>query len=102
MAHKLPNCLVCCKKGRRERGIQKARAALDKELDVLELVKSMRFFRMAIKRLLSADEINKLKEQSQFETICPDGEAKFVASQIYGQGEDTTNHRSRSSSLDVT
>ena len=77
VADKFPKCLVCCKKGRRKRGIQKARAALEKEIDVLELVKSMRFFRMAIKRLLSKDEISKLKERSQFFTIDPDDEGEI-------------------------
>ena len=77
VADKFPKCLVCWKKGRRKRGIQKARAALEKEIDVLELVKSMRFFRMAIKRLLSKDEISKLKERSQFFTINPDDEGEI-------------------------
>ena len=72
VAEKLPNCLVCCKSDRRQRAIKKARATLEKELDVLELVKSMRFFRMAIKRLLTTEEINELNENSQFLTINPD------------------------------
>ena len=60
----LPCFKVCCKKPRRQRGIQKARKALEKEIDVLELVKSMRFFRLAIKGLLSPAEIVKLEGQS--------------------------------------
>ena len=43
-----------------------ARAALKKEMDVLELVKSIRFFRKGFEHLLSADEIRRLEESSEY------------------------------------
>ena len=56
----LPSRLVCCKKTKRQRVIKKARVALSEEMDILELVKSMRFLKLAFKRLLPDEEINKL------------------------------------------
>ena len=62
----IPTCLVCCKKPKRYRAIQKARAALVKEIDVLELVKSIRFFKKGFEHLLSSDELRRLEETSEY------------------------------------
>ena len=62
----IPACLVCCKKPKRQIAIQKARAALEKEMDVLQLVKSIRFFKKGFEHLLSADELRMLEESSEY------------------------------------
>ena len=35
----MPKKLVCCKKSRKERGIEKAIRELDKETDIIEMIK---------------------------------------------------------------
>ena len=54
MIDTLPSCLVCCKKSQQQRRIQRARESLEQEMDILELVKTVRFFKMAVKMLLSS------------------------------------------------
>ena len=56
--------------------IQKAREGLEKEIDILQLVKSMRVQKMAMKRLIPAEEMIKLEERSQYFTIYPDAEGE--------------------------
>ena len=40
----IPSCLLCCRKTRRWRGIDKARKVLDAELNIIDIVKSRRYF----------------------------------------------------------
>ena len=48
----LPRKLVCCKKKSKQVAMEKARAALRKEVDIVRLIRSRRFFHMAFKHLL--------------------------------------------------
>ena len=43
-------------------------------MDVLELVKAVRFFKKGFKRLLSPKELRRLRESSEYYTINPDVE----------------------------
>ena len=45
-------------------------------MDVIQLIKSIRFFRMGFEHLLSADELKMLEESSEYLTICSDGGAE--------------------------
>ena len=47
--------MICCKLNREERAFEKAREKLEKELNMLELLKSLRYHDLALKKLLSAD-----------------------------------------------
>ena len=49
-----------------------ARAALAHEVDIIEIIKSRRFFHMAFRHLLSRKERMRLKELSRYYTIDPD------------------------------
>ena len=70
----LPKRMICCKKTRRQIGLEQARASLDKEIDIIDMIKSRRFFYMAFQRLLSASEIKQLEERSLYKTIDPNRE----------------------------
>ena len=39
MIDSLPNRLKCCKESRRDRAIKKAVSAMDKEIDIIEIIK---------------------------------------------------------------
>ena len=60
----LPSCLTCCKKSRQQIRIQKAREVLEEEMDIMELVKAIRFQRMAFHHLLSPRKIKQLEKDS--------------------------------------
>ena len=68
----LPARLVCCKRTRKERGIQLAQDAMDREIDIIELIKSQRYFKLVIKHLLSPEMRMKIKERSRYIRIDPD------------------------------
>ena len=67
----------CCKPDRLERGFEKAREDLLKEINIIEIVKSRRFFNKAIKLLLSKKKRMELKERSRYIPIDPDDENKI-------------------------
>ena len=45
----LPRRLVCCKKSRKERAIAKAIKEMDDEIDIIEMIKSRRYFKEALR-----------------------------------------------------
>ena len=68
----LPGCLRCCKESRQERAIKKAITEMDQEIDIIEMIKSRRFYKMAFRKLLSDKERMDLKERSRYIMIDPD------------------------------
>ena len=49
--------------------MQKARESLEKEIDIIEMIRSRRFVNMALKHLLDANLFKELKEKSKFVQI---------------------------------
>ena len=47
---------------------------MDREIDIIEMIKSRRFFHLAIHKLLSHKERVDLKERSRYSLIDPDTE----------------------------
>ena len=45
---------------------------MDDEIDIIEMIKSRRYFNLALKKLLSTTERVKLKEQSRYLCIDPE------------------------------
>ena len=72
--HILPKKLVCCKKNRKERAIAKAIKEMDDEIDIIEMIKSRRFFKKAFRELMTAEKRMKLKEKSRYIMIDPDSD----------------------------
>ena len=68
----LPSRLVCCAETRQDRAIKKAITEMDKEIDIIEMIKSRRFFKMAIHKLLSDKDRMELKERTRYIMIDPD------------------------------
>ena len=67
--------LICCKRGKRsrlERAFEKAREELQNETNIIQIIKSRRFFEAALARLLTLEEITRLKKLSYFITVDPD------------------------------
>ena len=58
----VPDCIKCCKQNRREKAFEKARDKLEKEMNIIELIKKQRYFARAIKHLLSQNFRLELKE----------------------------------------
>lgn len=61
----LPAKLVCCSKTRKEEAIQKARATLEKEKDVVKLIKFRRFVKLALEQLLQPQVFREIKSKSR-------------------------------------
>ena len=60
----LPDKLVCCAKRRKQIAMEKARTALEKEMDIIKLVRSRRFVHKALKHLLDPILCKELKQLS--------------------------------------
>ena len=72
MQDSLPNWLKCCKETRQERAIKKAITEMDKEINIIDIVKSRRFTNLALRKLLSHKDRMDLKERSRYLMIDPD------------------------------
>ena len=68
----LPKKLVCCKKTRKQKGIQKAIEAMNFEIDIIEMIKKGRYVNMALKLLLTSEQRMNLKQKSRYICIDPD------------------------------
>ena len=72
----LPACLCkCYKPNRKEKTFQLARVAMQKEINIIEILKSRRYVNAAIKSLLPRNQRKKLKERSRYIVINPEKEA---------------------------
>ena len=71
----LPSCLLCCRKTRRWRGIDKARKILDAELNIIDIVKSRRYFHLALTHLLPKNKRKELIARSAFTEVNPSDES---------------------------
>ena len=65
-------CSRIMKSNRRERAFENARDALEKEINIIEIIKSRRYFNGALKQLLSKKQRMKIKERSRYLTVDPD------------------------------
>ena len=65
----LPQKMVCCHQSRKQRALKEARASLEKEVDILKLIRSRRFVHLALKHLLDPQLRKEFKEKSQFKEI---------------------------------
>ena len=68
----IPQKLVCCRKSRHQKGLDKARQALEKEVDIFTMIKSRRYFHMALRYLLPKQVRLDLKRVSHYVVIDPD------------------------------
>lgn len=67
----LPAKLLCCRKSRKQRAIEKARQAMDREFNVVEILKSRRYFNKALKLLLPKQKRQVLIESSEYIEVDP-------------------------------
>ena len=74
MRNSLPRFLICkcLRPDRLERGFEKARGKLLEEINIIEIIKSRRFFQKALKVLLTKKKRYELKERSRYISINPD------------------------------
>ena len=72
MMDSLPSRLICCRRSQKELLIQQAIDSMSKETDIVEMIKSRRYFNLALKKLLSTKERMKLKERSRYLCIDPE------------------------------
>ena len=78
----LPSQFVCCKMNRQEKAFSKAREKLEKELNVIELIKSRRYFAKALKMLVPPETRLRLREQTRYLVIDPDSDDSGVGSDL--------------------
>ena len=63
---------MCCRRTQKELLIEQAIQAMGKETDIVEMIKTRRYFNLALRKLLSAPERMKLKERSRYLCIDPE------------------------------
>ena len=78
----VPSCMLCCKLSRREKAFAKARDRLEKEMNIIELVKSRRYFAKALKTLLPKSKRIELREQTRYILVDPSAEEPEKMAQV--------------------
>ena len=68
----LPNFCICCKRARKEVAMQKARDKLASETNIVGIIRATRYMEIALRQLIPAQELRKLKEKALYKTIDPD------------------------------
>ena len=61
--------MVCCKQGRYHEALEKAREVLEKEIDLIRLIRSRRYIHLGLKHLLDAPLRKELKEKSKYKDV---------------------------------
>ena len=61
--------MICCHYSRKQIALKEARASLEKEVDVLKLIRSRRFVHLALKHLLDPPLRKEFKARSQAKEI---------------------------------
>ena len=89
VTNNLPDRLKCCKETRKERAVKKAISEMDKEIEIIKMIKKLRFFSMALKKLLSEKDRLELKERSRYIMVDPDS-GEDVKDQLQENCEITT------------
>ena len=67
----LPSKLICCHKNRKLIVLESACEALEKEVDIVKIVRSKRLMHIALKHLLLPEVYRKFKQESRFTKISP-------------------------------
>lgn len=67
-----------CKPDRLERGFEKARERMQRETNIIEIVKSRRYFNAALRFLLTKKQRMRIKERGRYTVINPDGGGERV------------------------
>ena len=60
-----------CKKNRRQRAIEKARNIFEQEANIVDIIRSRRFFYLALKHMLSDEKRHEFLQRSSFVKIDP-------------------------------
>lgn len=69
----LPSCLQCCRSNRRDASLQIGRDKLDKEINIIEIIKSRRYFKASLKLLLTKKQRERLQRKTQYIHVDPEG-----------------------------
>ena len=75
----MPGKLTCCKRSRYERGLMKAERQMSHEINIINIIKSRRFFKTAFQFLLTTQKRIELKRLSRYSCIDPDEELEQSA-----------------------
>ena len=67
-------CCACCRPSRLEKGFERGRELLTKETNIIEIIKSRRYFTRALRLLLTKDQRMRLKERSRYISLNPDAD----------------------------
>ena len=81
-------CSRIMRSNRLERGFERARDKLEKEINIIEIIKSRRYFNRALKVLLPKKQRMKIKERSRYIAINPDAESENEEDKKAKQQED--------------
>lgn len=83
-------CCKCCKPNRLERGFEKARDLLEDEVNIVEIIKSRRQIKAALRLLLTREQRIALRKHNTYIEVDPDAEeSKDKASK--GQSDDQSS-----------
>ena len=68
----LPFLQICCKTDRKKRALDRARHQLQKEINIIEIIRLRRIFQISLSKMLSKEKFCHLRNKSRYITIDPD------------------------------
>ena len=63
---KLPSKCVCCTRSKHTLALERARTKYNKEVNILQIVKTMRQLKLSLAELMPKDKLKELKNRSQY------------------------------------
>ena len=68
----------CCRNKRKQIAMKNARLALEKEIDIVQMIRSRRFVHAAIKHIIEPEVLKELKLRSKFKEVIMKKEPQLV------------------------
>ena len=103
----IPSCCLCCRMSRKHQALMKAREMLDKEMDILSIVRSLRFLRKAVSLLLPDEgqreeleasccfEIIEVQDARETKAKTKQARARDKYEEVSASGNDSSRNTSR-------
>ena len=78
---RLPNFCQCLRKNRLDKSLIQGRTKLEKETNIIDLIKEKRYFNASLKLLLTRKQRKRLKERTRYLMLNPNDKDKKVDSE---------------------
>ena len=91
----MPSMFTCCKPDWRRRSFEMMREKIEKEINIVNIVQSRRYFNLALEELLTYDQRRKLREKSRYIVVDPSSDFQQEDKHTSVRKEISRHHENR-------